>query len=135
MPAVPFPEITPSARRYTPGRLPATRFTSQNGATVLIEYGGIRVNSKLEMKFQNLTDYKANEILKHYQSLKEDDWVEFTRLRGLRGMDADLRLNYERGDAEQALRYRYDGPPQFESVYPGVTTVSCSFIGYLYGAG
>ena len=135
MAVIKFPELDPSSRRYTPGRMPETVFKAQNGASTFVQYGGIFVNAKQELKFQNLSDFDASQILTHYQSMKEDDYIEFTVSRGLGGIESSLRENMERGKGSDILRYRYDRPPSFESVYPGVTTVSCSFIGYLYGAG
>ena len=60
-------------------------------------------------------------------------YVTFDIGHGLDGMKDGLRhMQIENGKG--TLRYRYDGPPEVVSVYPGVSSVSCSFIGYLYGA-
>ena len=68
-----FPALTPTGRRYTPGRLPETRFQSQNGATTFVQFGGYFVNAKLELTFENVRDEDAQAILVHYSSVVGDD--------------------------------------------------------------
>jgi len=127
-----FPLITPSSRSYRPGERPRTVFESQSGATTLVEFGLQQVNAQLQLQFRNITDDKAAEIINHYNSIVEDEWVRFDGSRGMGGMDTSLYNAVQKGDDK--LRWRYDGPPQITSVYPGVSTVACSFIGYFYGA-
>ena len=127
-----FPALTPTGRKYTPGRLPETRFQSQNGATTFVQFGGYFVNAKLELTFENVRDEDAQAILVHYRSTVADDYVTFDKNHGLGGMTDNLITQV--GAGKSTLRYRYDGPPEVVSVYPGVSSVSCSFIGYLYGA-
>ena len=131
---VPFPSgICPTSRRYTPGTLPTTNFQAQNGATTFVYFGRIHVNAKLELGFQNIRDDQASEIIEHYESIIEDAHVTFegSQNQALKGMSQNLRESVE--DGLTALRWKYDGPPQITSVYPGVSTVQCRFIGYLYG--
>ena len=127
-----FPGFTPTSRRFKPGRLPETRFESQNGSTVFIQFGGVFVNAELELVFQNIRDEWAKQILAHYRSVVGDDYVTFDKDHGFGGMTDALITQVDNGSHH--LRYRYDGPPELESVYPGVSSVSCRFIGYLYGA-
>ena len=127
-----FPQLTPSARSYKPGRIPETVFTAQNGSTTFVQFGGAFVNAELTLTFTNINDEDAAEILAHYNSVVCDDSVVFSNTRGLGGMSNNLIDLVENG--RDLLKYRYDGPPQIESVYPGVSNVTCAFIGYLYGA-
>ena len=127
-----FPSLTPTGRKYTPGQLPETVFRSQNGATTLVQFGGAFVNAQLQLTFQNISDEDARQILVHYFSVVGDDYVTFDADHGLGGMTNNLIGRVETGN--NTLRYRYDGPPELTSVYPGVSSVNCSFIGYLYGA-
>jgi len=127
-----FPLIQPSSRSYQPGERPRTTFQSQNGSTTLIEFGTQQVNAELRLEFKNITDDLAMEIINHYNSIVEDEWVKFTRNRGYGGMSEGLYNVVENGSDK--LRWRYDGPPEIRSVYPGVSTVACKFIGYFYGA-
>jgi len=130
---VPFPNcLTPTSRRYTPGTLPRTKFQAQNGATSFVYFGREHVDARLELEFRNITDDRAAEIITHYESLIEDDFVTFrgSNTDVYKGMDSGLNQLVERG---LKLRWQYDGPPQITSVYPGVSTVQCRFIAYLYG--
>ena len=129
----PFPGcLTPTTRRYIPGTIPKTTFQAQNGATSFVYFGRKHVNAKLELEFRNIPDHKAGDILSHYQQLTEDDFVTFQGSTNdvYKGMDGDLRRHVE--DGLGSLRWRYESPPQITSVYPGVSTVQCRFIGYLY---
>ena len=127
----PFPNLTPTNRSYRPGRQSETVFQGQNGSTVIVAFGGKFVNSQLELQFANISDASAQLILNHYASVIEDDYVVFNTERGLKGMSAGLIGEMQTGN--DLLRYRYREPPQVQSVYPGVSTVRCSFIGLLYG--
>ena len=132
MTARPFPALTPTGRSYKPGRIPETVFTSQNGASSFIQFGGAFVNAELSLTFANISDQDAADILQHYSSVVGDDRVTFGDNKGLGGMGAKLQGKLE--DGTGLLKYRYDGPPQVTSVYPGISTVTCQFIGYLMGA-
>lgn len=128
----PFPQITPSSRSFRPGKPPETMFQSQNGSTVLVQFGGKFVDSQLELEFRNISDQQAQTILEHYESVVGEDYVVFNKYRGLGGMAKTLRESIQKGD--DLLRYRYKEPPSLQSVYPGVSTIRCSFVGLLYGA-
>lgn len=132
MPAKPFPALTPTGRSYTPGRPAETIFQSQNGATSFIRFGGAYVNCELRLTFANISDQDAADILQHYSDMAVDDRVTFGDTKGLGGMGAKLQGKLE--DGTGLLKYRYEGPPEVVSVYPGVSTVTCAFIGYLLGA-
>ena len=127
-----FPMIQPSSRSYQPGERPRTVFQSQNGSTTLVEFGTQQVDAQLQLGFRNITDEQALEIINHYNSIVEDEWVKFTRNRGFGGMSESLYEGVEKGNGK--LRWRYDGAPEITSVYPGTSTVTCRFVGYFYGA-
>ena len=126
-----FPQIQPSARSYTPGKIPETVFEAQNGSTSFVQFGSVFVNASLQLQFENIDDSRASEILQHYLSVVEGDYVEFGGTNGLGGIDSTLRSQIEKGTG--TLKWRYENPPEIRSVYPGISTVSCSFIGYLFG--
>ena len=85
----------------------------------------------LQLQFRNISDDRAAEIINHYNSIVDDEWVRFSGTHGLGGINTSLYNVVEKGDDK--LRWRYDGAPKITSVYPGVSTVACSFIGYFYG--
>ena len=128
-----FPEYTPTRRSYRPGRQRTTLFESQDGATTRVEFGGRFVNSELQLEFANVPDATATQILTHYQNCTGDDYVAFANSAGLGGMDKSLRDAMEKGQTSETLRYRYAEPPEIISVYPGISTIRCKFIGYLRG--
>ena len=97
MAGIPFPELTPTRRSYSPGRLPETLFKSQNGATSFIQFGGAFVDARLELQFINLLDDDAALILVHYASITEDDHAVFGERRGLGGMSQNMLAQVERG--------------------------------------
>ena len=127
-----FPQLTPSSRTYTPGQRRSTVFESQNGATTLVEFGTQAVNATLQLQFKNIPDDDAALIIANYNEVVEDEWVKFNSTRALGGMETKLYNAVQKGDDK--LRWRYDGPPQITSIYPGISTVSCKFVGYFYGA-
>jgi hypothetical protein len=131
---VPFPDgICPTSRKYAPGVIPKTTFEAQNGASSWVYYGRQHVNARLELGFRNINDDQAAEIINHYESLVEDDFVSFrgSQNAGLAGTSQNLRNAMQ--DGLDVVRWHYDGPPEITSVYPGVSSVQVKFIGYLYG--
>jgi len=129
-----FPELSPTSRRYKAPRYPETVFQAQNGAVTFIQFGQQQVNAELDLVFRNITDEDALLILKHYESITDNNWVKFSNTRGLAGMDSDLSSHLPQGNDTKKLRWRYAGSPEITSVYPGISTVSCKFVGVFYGA-
>ena len=131
--ARPFPAIEPSSRAYNPGEYPQTQFQAQNGAVSVIRFSNRRVNSSLELGFNNITDDQAALILGHYENVNSDwDYATFTDSTGAIGASDNLAA-YLRETGGSGLRWRYAGPPSVSSVRPGRSSVSCSFIGILDG--
>ena len=126
-----FPNLKPSSRSYEPGTYPQTEFQAQNGAKTIIRYGNRRFDSKLHLVFENIPDADAVSILQHYENVMYA-WndILFLPNTAAAGADASLAL-YFRERGLSGLRYRYDGPPKVTSVYPGFSTVSCTFVGVL----
>ena len=129
-----FPaQISPTSRTYRPGKLPETRFQGLNGAVSFVQYGNNFVDAELTLNFANINDDKVLEILQHYSSVVGDDWVAFSPSNGLQGMGADL-VNNGIETGTKILKWRYQEPPQVQSIYPGISSVQLQFIGVLYGA-
>ena len=133
MAQVSFPSIKPSGRTYSPGTYPQTTFEAQNGAKSVIRYGNKRVNAQLSLSFNNITDNEAFNILENYQEVNSDwDYVVFNQGSGLTGIESTDLANYV-NEVSSGLRWRYSGPPKVTSVQPGISNVSCSFVGCLDG--
>lgn len=126
-----FPNLKPSKRSYEPGTYPQTEFQAQNGAKTIVRYGDRRVDSRLQLVFENIPDADAASILANYEAVNADwNYVTFTKDDGGAGAGTSL-APYLRESGGSGLKYRYDGPPQVTSVYPGLSTVSCTFVGVL----
>lgn len=131
MAAISFPSLKPSSRSYDPGTYPQTEFQAQNGAKTIVRYGNRRVDSKLQLSFQNISDADAASILANYEAVNADwNYVSFTKDDGAAGAGTSLAA-YLRESGGSGLKWRYDGPPQITSAYPGLSTVSCTFVGVL----
>ncbi len=108
-----------------------------------MRYSNKRVNAKLRLSFQNLTNDKVEEIIENYISVNDDwDFVFFANGDpALNGLDAESGVfnstiptlkGYLAGQPG-GLRWRYIEPPKVTSVFPGVSSVECSFNAYLDG--
>ena len=136
-----FPAIKPSGRAYSPGTYPQTTFEAQNGAKSVIRYGNRRVNAELNVSFSNIPDSEVVAILQNYRSVNSNwDYVVFDMNNVLAGLDRDTladgwvgeRQTITETDHISGLRWRYSGPPKVTSVQPGISNVSCSFVGCLH---
>lgn len=134
MAAVAFPALKPTARSYTPGTYPQTEFKALNGATTILRYGNRRVDSELNLTFQNTTDANAALVLALYEQVTAvDNWVTFTANDGSVGASAAL-ATYIQESGASGLRWRFAEPPSVTSIVPGISTVQCRFVGRLDGA-
>tara|TARA_R100001594_G_scaffold124527_1_gene161350 strand:+ start:193 stop:591 length:399 start_codon:yes stop_codon:yes gene_type:complete len=121
--------ITPSNRSYSPGDYPQVEFEAQNGVKTVIRYGKNRTGSSLSLGFDNILDSDAAAILKNYEDINSIwDEVTFTGTNVINGADSTLQSYLiERTE----LKWRYDGPPEVTSVYPGRSNVQCKFVACL----
>lgn len=133
MTAVAFPNLRPSARVYKPGKFPQTEFEAQNGARTVVRFGDRRVDSSLSLSFKHISDAQAALILQNYEQVNRDwNYVTFSPTSGTAGAGAELAA-YLSETGGSGLLWRYAEPPQVTSNFPGVSTVSCKFIGVLDG--
>ena len=134
---IPFPNIKPSSRSYTPGNYPQTEFVAQNGAKTVLRYGNKKVDAKLTLGFTNITDAQANQILEKYEEVNSVyDYIHFPSDSSIAGVNnAALRSRFQERDTSgnTLLRYRFDGPPTVTSVRPGRSNVQCKFVACLDG--
>ena len=131
---VAFPSISPSSRSYSPGNFPQTEFRAQNGALTVVLFGSRRVDSELDLEFQNITDADAALILANYEAVNRTwDSVTFSTASGTSGISGSL-AGYISEAGGSGLRWRYAEPPSVTSVLPGRSTVRCRFIGIMDGA-
>ncbi len=129
--AIAFPSLKPTSRRYQPGEYPQTDFVAQNGVRTVIRFGSRRVDSSLNLTFDNITDDEASSILANYEAVNSVwDHVTFTVNDVATGASSSLQ-DYLREVGGSGLRWRYEKPPTVTSVKPGLSTVSCAFVGVL----
>jgi len=121
--------VTPSTRSYSPGEYPQVEFEAQNGVKTVIRYGKSRTGSSLSLGFDNILDSDAAAILQNYEDINSVwDEVTFNGTNVINGADSTLQSYFlERTD----LKWRYDGPPEVTSVYPGRSNVQCKFVACL----
>ena len=91
--AVNFPSISPSSRSYNPGVFPQTEFAANNGAVSVVRFGNQRVDSELQLVFDNITDSETAEIIENYEAVNSGwDFVQFSSGTASVGVkDDDLR--------------------------------------------
>ena len=85
------------------------------------------------MTFANIIDSKAALILENYAAVMGDDkYVEFTTDNVAAGVSTGLVPWIQ--ETNSLLKWKYASPPSVTSVKPGLSTVTCEFIGELEGA-
>lgn len=98
----------------------------------MIRYGQKPYNAQLTLTFANIDDNDAARIVDHYEErMANFSSVTFASATGLAGLGSTLSSKVS--ESASGLRWRYAEPPQVESVYPGISTVTCTFTGYLDG--
>jgi len=139
-----FPAIKPSSRNFDIGSYPEAVFEAQNGAKSYIRYGNKRVNANLTLSFTNIKDEDAALILKNYMTVNgvTDKYIIFTHsnaLTGIGGSGSYSLHDWVRGekvsgevDVTDGMKWRYNGSPKVSSVQPGISNVTCSFVGCLH---
>tara|TARA_S200002703_G_C3652908_1_gene200458 strand:- start:45 stop:464 length:420 start_codon:yes stop_codon:yes gene_type:complete len=134
-----FPSgLKPTSRSYRPGKFPQIQFEALNGATTAIRYGPRPFNAQLRLTFANIDDTDAARIVNHYEErMATFANVTFSGNDGLAGLGTADKENENLAaqikESASGLTWRYAEPPQVESVYPGISTVTCTFTGYLDG--
>lgn len=120
-----FPNlIKPAGREFTPGDWPSKRFSSQSGAEVRILYGSRRVNAKLSLTYENITDANAQafivDYVAQYGTFKTFTLPAIVR-SGWRGDGTSI-------DAPPGTRWRYEAEPRVTSVFPGISNVQVTLV-------
>ena len=142
---VDFPRgISPSRRSYKIPEFPIKEFQGLNGAVTAIQYGKKPADSELVLEFTNISDDKAFEIFQHYQTVQGGRnsengrryWVNLSKEFTIGPMAGVLNESLAGVMTEKQgnRRYRYAEPPVITSVFPGVSSVTVKFRGYLDGA-
>lgn len=132
MAGIAFPALVPSQRSYEPGSYAEEIFTARNGAVTRLRYGNQRNSSRLNLSFDNISDANAALILTNYEQVTQPgNWVNFTTANVAAGTSAQLAPWII--ESNSAQHWRYSKPPSVTSVRPGLSSVSCEFVGELEG--
>ena len=132
--SIAFPALTPSSRSFSPGKYPQTVFEAQNGAKTIISYGARRTDARLNLSFTNISDLEALKIIDNYKDVNQNwNYITFDDSHGLGGIESSFLSSMIQNGDNVVCRWRYDGPPEYSSVFPGVANVSCSFVACLDG--
>ena len=131
--------LVPSTRSYSPGEYPQSEFQALNGVKTIIRYGKRRYDSTLTLAYNNITDDEAGHIIANYVAVMSVyDYVEFEGSRAIDGVEDTqagsgfaLSKYMKEDDEFSAQKWRYDGPPEVTSVYPGRSNVQCKFVACL----
>lgn len=124
--AVPFPNISPTSREYSPGEFPQSLFQAQNGATVAIKFGNHRVNASLKLTFKNIADIQASRILRCYEMVNGPwDYVTFDNTSANVGfLNPKEYINGKRADQFDAEWHDTSWTPlKSSNVYPPDTDI------------
>jgi hypothetical protein len=119
-----FPPLPPTSRDFSPGDWPIKRFSSQSGAEVRILYGSQRINAKLKLGYENISDTNAQLFLDDYTAqigtLRTFDLPVATRT-GWSGSSGSI-------DAPPGTRWRYENEPSIKAVRPGRSSVTVNLV-------
>jgi hypothetical protein len=119
-----FPTLQPTSRDFSPGDWPIKRFNSQSGAEVRILYGSQRINAKISLGYDNISDANAQLFL--------DDYA--TQIGTLRTFDlpAAVRTGWSGSagsiDAPPGAKWRYELEPAVRAVRPGRSSVTVNLV-------
>jgi len=117
-----YPTLIPTGRSFTPGDYANKKYSAQDGAEFRILYGDKRVGMTLQLTYANIPDASAELFLDHYHEMKGTyTTFEFPNSNPKGGWSGNLDAL---GAVQWGSKWRYDSPPQVESVYPGVSTVT-----------
>lgn len=119
-----FPALVPSARSFTPGDFPTKQYKALSGAEIRIRYGDLRTDATMDLTFENISDSNAALFMSHYAD-RQGTFLTFALPANIFSgwKAASSLINSPPGSA-----WRYDGPPQVTSVYPGRSTVQVKLI-------
>lgn len=110
------------------GTYPTKTYRSLAGTTVKRSFGNKPHSYQLQVGFENIKDSTLELILDHY----DDTAGGFSRFALptalFAGMDDAVRARIQ---SPNGIRWEYESPPEVQSVFRGVSSVSINFIGEL----
>lgn len=126
--ATPYDTLVPTSRTFNPGNYAIKNFTALNGVEHRLLYGNVRTQMTLELTFANITDKEAASILKHYNEMI-GTFLTFALPAGDQGVKGGWKANDDFKMNSNGGGWRYDSPPQMQSVFPNRSTVTVTLRG------
>lgn len=127
-----YSTLVPTSRTFNPGNYAVKSYSAINGVEHRLLYGNVRTQMTMRLTFANIPDADAAKIMNHFDEMTGTFntfvlAVEDTGVKGGWGAagdgDDEFRLSANGGG------WRYDAPPEVESVFPGISTVTVNLRG------
>ncbi len=125
-----YPSLAPTSRSYNAGNWPVKAFNSQNRVEVRILYGNKRFNHSVKLTYENIPDTTAELFMQHYFE-QLGTYKTFAVAMDITKASAGWKGSSNFYNAGYRTQYRYAGPPQMTSVYPGVSTMQVELVATL----
>jgi hypothetical protein len=122
---MPFPNIKPASRAFSPGDFPIKTYKSQAGIETRILYGSRRTGGELTLSYENINHVTAAQFTTHYDETK-GTYATFTLPGNTYAGTSSAYANPGAGN-----RWRYAEPPQITSVKSGLSTVQVKLVAAL----
>lgn len=120
-----FPSLAPTARTWTPGAPPLSRFNALNGKEVRVLHGTVFINTSLGLSFENLTETDATLITDHYELARG-----FYELFSLPS-EVYAGLSTYTNILPPTTNWRYAAAPAVTYPAPGIVSVSVELVAVL----
>lgn len=127
-----YSTLVPTSRTFNPGNYAVKTYTALNGTEHRLLYGNTRTQMTLDLTFANIPDTDAAKIMNHFDEMRGTFLTFLLEVddEGVKGGwgaagdgDDEFRLSANKG------AWRYDEPPQLQSVFPGISTVTVKLRG------
>lgn len=127
-----FPKIKPTRRSFAIGEYPIKVYRSLSGKVVRRSFGNRPYGATLELSFENVGESVLNEIYNHYHG-QQGILTGFTLPDEIfAGLDiggaAASAMKKGGTSADNVMEWTYSQPPQVESVYRALSTITVSLI-------
>ena len=125
-----FPKIKPTNRSFTLGDFPVKVYRSLSGKTIRRSFGNKPFGTTIDLSFENVSESVAKQIYDHYHG-QQGTLNGFTLPAEVyAGLSTSQlgQLFTQGGPNANTLEWLYSEPPQMQSVYKGITTVTVKLV-------
>ena len=131
-----FPNLVPSSRSFKSGDYPVSRYKAINGMEVRVLRGSNQTSMELALRYNAIKDTEVELFLNHF-SQQKGTYEKFILIGTDGSRDTVGAKGGWAGDpgslgaVGQGNEWRYAGPVEVTSVYPGVSNVSVQLVAVL----